>query len=518
MGALHEGHGSLVRRARQESDVVVASIFVNPLQFAPGEDFERYPRDLEGDRAKLESWGCDLLFTTSPSALYHQGFQTYVVLEGRSSIDSKGPRARGIFVVSRPSSPSSSIWSARPAPTSGARMRSRPRSSGGWSRTSTFRPRSSFVPRRATPTASPSPRGMFTFRPTSAPPPRGFIARSSPPARASARGAIGAPLRAALEADLRAIPGAQLGYAELVDPSTFERLEVDLPIGSASSRPRFAVVAVQSGHDSPPRQSAPRRGRAVIVDDESPRRLVVRSSAKLNLFLEVGAKRADGYHEIETLFHEVGIFDRIELEAVDSPRTPLEFTCDSAGVAAPGANLVEPRRCRVPRRNHHSMGCEDSSPQKRPRRRRPRRRLGQRGRNPPSHSKDCWGPGLRGIALHELASGLGSDCAFFLRGGSAIGTGRGEILRQTQLPRFAFLVVVPPVRCSTAEIYASLGAIAFQRILEGDYPDAQNRGRREFEWHRSDAARPGGLQSPGKRRVRFVSPTIEGLGRFVPSL
>ncbi len=81
MGALHEGHLSLVRRARAENDVAVASIFVNPLQFGPNEDYARYPRDPEGDRRLLASAGCHAAFTTTPEAMYPPGFRTYVVQE-----------------------------------------------------------------------------------------------------------------------------------------------------------------------------------------------------------------------------------------------------------------------------------------------------------------------------------------------------------------------------------------------------------------------------------------------------
>jgi pantoate--beta-alanine ligase len=70
MGNLHEGHLSLVRIARQRKGIVAASIFVNPLQFAPNEDFAKYPRTLESDCALLAKGGCDIVFTPSPQDMY----------------------------------------------------------------------------------------------------------------------------------------------------------------------------------------------------------------------------------------------------------------------------------------------------------------------------------------------------------------------------------------------------------------------------------------------------------------
>jgi pantoate--beta-alanine ligase len=78
MGALHRGHLALIARARAENASVAASIFVNPLQFGPDEDFERYPRAFEEDKAMLEEAGVDLLYAPEAARMYPPGFQTQI--------------------------------------------------------------------------------------------------------------------------------------------------------------------------------------------------------------------------------------------------------------------------------------------------------------------------------------------------------------------------------------------------------------------------------------------------------
>src|SRR5262245_36986578 len=102
MGALHEGHLSLVRAAKKENDVCVVSVFVNPLQFGPGEDFERYPRQFEQDKELLERNGADTIFKASEAEMYPQGFATTLVqdrlpelLEGKT----RPGHFRGVMTV-----------------------------------------------------------------------------------------------------------------------------------------------------------------------------------------------------------------------------------------------------------------------------------------------------------------------------------------------------------------------------------------------------------------------------------
>ncbi|MCX5668415.1 MAG: pantoate--beta-alanine ligase [Candidatus Omnitrophica bacterium] len=102
MGYLHEGHLSLVKAAKKHTDVVIMSIFINPIQFGPKEDFEKYPRDLKRDEEMAREAGVDVIFYPSLKDMYPEGYATYVTVEkltGNLCGESRPEHFRGVATV-----------------------------------------------------------------------------------------------------------------------------------------------------------------------------------------------------------------------------------------------------------------------------------------------------------------------------------------------------------------------------------------------------------------------------------
>ena len=97
MGALHNGHLTLMKAAKEKCDIVIASVFVNPTQFGPNEDFAAYPREFESDCAKLESVGVDAVFHPEASELYPKNYTAYVTVDGDITSKLCGARRPGHF-------------------------------------------------------------------------------------------------------------------------------------------------------------------------------------------------------------------------------------------------------------------------------------------------------------------------------------------------------------------------------------------------------------------------------------
>ncbi len=102
MGALHEGHASLMRAAVAQNDIAVLSVFVNPAQFAPNEDYDQYPRTFDADRAMAQELGMTAIYAPTPQAMYPDGYSTYVDVKGLGDVlcgASRPGHFRGVTTV-----------------------------------------------------------------------------------------------------------------------------------------------------------------------------------------------------------------------------------------------------------------------------------------------------------------------------------------------------------------------------------------------------------------------------------
>jgi 4-diphosphocytidyl-2-C-methyl-D-erythritol kinase len=183
-------------------------------------------------------------------------------------------------------------------------------------------------------------------------------------------------------------------------------------------------------------------------------RLVARCPAKVNLALRVLGKRSDGYHELETVFQAVDLWDLLDVEPADD----LEMACDQEGIPLDESNLV----LRAAHRFREATGVDRGASF--------RLRKGiPVGGGMGGGSSDAagalllldrlWGTRARPEQLHAIAAGLGADVAFFLTGGTALGRGRGERIEPLEsLEETPLLLGLPPFGIPTAEVYRRVRA------------------------------------------------------------
>ncbi len=240
MGALHAGHGQLVRSAREVSDFVVVSIFVNPTQFGPTEDFAKYPRTLEADRELCGECGADLIFAPTAAEVYPPGSTTFVEVPGISDV-LEGPSRPGhfrgvctvvlkLFQMVQPDRAHFGAKDAQQVRVVKAMVRDL----------------NVPVEIRVEPTVrepdglAMSSRNRYLSREERTVAPGIFRALQATRNRALAGEWDIARLESALAAELAAIPGARLDYARIVDDATLATL-------TRLDRPALAVVAVFLG-------------------------------------------------------------------------------------------------------------------------------------------------------------------------------------------------------------------------------------------------------------------------------
>ena len=190
-----------------------------------------------------------------------------------------------------------------------------------------------------------------------------------------------------------------------------------------------------------------------------PDRVEIQAPAKINLFLEVLAKRPDGYHEIETLMTRVGVFDTLAFAATDNPEILLSCRWASGQAAEPGdlpppeKNIVFKAASLLQQRSGCSRGAAITLVKRIP------SAAGLGGASSDAAAtlvaaNLAWQLGWNQERLMELAAELGSDVPFFLGGGSAVCRGRGERIERTGPVHLQIVIVRPPVGLSTPQVYS----------------------------------------------------------------
>lgn len=180
--------------------------------------------------------------------------------------------------------------------------------------------------------------------------------------------------------------------------------------------------------------------------------MILRAYAKINIGLRILGKRPDSYHDIETVFHQIDMFDEIVLE----PAATVMFETDSADVPSDATNLC--MRAAHLLRQH--TGCSNGIAIRLTKKIRVGAGLGGGSSDAASvlvGANKLWSLGLQNVDLRQLAAQVGSDVAFFIEGGTALGTSRGEVLEYFDLHiPYWILTATPDIHISTAWAYSNV--------------------------------------------------------------
>ncbi len=202
--------------------------------------------------------------------------------------------------------------------------------------------------------------------------------------------------------------------------------------------------------------------------------IMVRCPAKLNLFLEVLGKRADGYHDLDTVMQAVDLCDELRIAPAEGEELSLE--CSEPSLPTDGRNLVVRAALALRERVGRRLGARLALAKRIP------MQAGLGGGSSDAAGalvglNQAWRLGLSTEELRQVAAGVGSDVAFFLHGGTAHCTGRGEVVEPLAAPAvFHYVLVCPPAGVATRDAYGRLRALTYRRASANILLDSVRAG------------------------------------------
>lgn len=194
--------------------------------------------------------------------------------------------------------------------------------------------------------------------------------------------------------------------------------------------------------------------------------VIINCPAKINLYLDVIGTRGDGYHDVSTVMAAIDLYDELHLE--ECPEG-IRMVCTEAGLPTDSGNLCWRAADALRRAARIKKGVSMRLAKKIP------VAAGLGGGSSDAAGvlrglNELWGVGLSAHELDGIAAGLGADVAFFLRGGTALCRGRGELVTPLSgIPSYAYVLISPPISVSTQEVYGSLGMPERPAVSEGEF-------------------------------------------------